>query len=200
MPQRRGGTGLIDRDPQLLPVPLGDLRPRRQARSVPAPLRVWRRHSFEILATWGLLLAVAAAVVTVTRPALAVYLEGDTVHIGSLTLSHPPDNDGLAEGRLYTGPATLLMVSRPGGGVVASAVTFLGGERVTGVCTLGPPAATEITESCALHIGGRSVSCEDVLRFEAPGSWQRACNDGQRLTVSVPAGAVVMPMPFPLGR
>ena len=52
---------------------------------------------------------------TLTRPALAVYLEGDTVHIGGLTLSHPADNGGLAEGRLYTGPATLLLIPRPGG-------------------------------------------------------------------------------------
>lgn len=191
---------MIDRDPQLLPVPLGGLRPRRQVRSVPAPLRLWRRHGYEILATGGLLLAVAAAVVTMTRPALAVYLEGDTVHIGSLTLSHPRDNGDLAEGRLYTGAATLLLVSRPDGAVIASAVTFLGGERVTGVCTLGPPVTTEITESCAFHIGGRSVTCEDVLRFDTPGTWERACSDGQRLTVAVPAGETVIPMPFPLGR
>jgi len=200
VPQPPAGVGLIDRDPQLLPVPLGDLRPRRQVRSVSTPLRLWRRHSFEILATGGLLLAVAAAVVTVTRPAIAVYLEGDSVHIGSLTLSHPRENGGLAEGRLYTGPATLLMVSRPGGAVVASAVTFLGGQRATGVCTFGPPAATELTERCILHVGGESVTCVDALRFDAPGSWERACSDGQRLTVSVPAGAAAIPMPFPLGR
>lgn len=200
MPLRRGGAGLIDRDPQLLPVPLGDLRPRRRARSVAAPLRLWRRHSYEILAAGGLLLAVTAAVVTLTRPALAVYLQGDLVHIGSLTLSHPRDNGGLAEGRLYTGPATLLLVARADGALVASGVTFLGGQRVTGVCTLGPAAATEITESCALHIGGRSVTCADALRFDTPGSWERTCSDGQRLTIAVPAGAAVIPMPFPLGR
>lgn len=167
---------------------------------MPPPLRIWRRHSYEILATAGLLLAVAAAVVTLSRPALAVYLEGNSVHVGTVTLSHPRDNGGLAEGRLYTGPAALLMVSRPGGAVVASAVTFLGGQRVTGVCTFGPPAAAEITESCSLHIGGRSVTCLDALRFAAPGSWERTCSDGQRLTVSVPSGTAVIPMPFPLGR
>jgi hypothetical protein len=167
---------------------------------VPAPLRLWRWHSYEILAAGGLLLAVAAAVVTVSRPALAVYLEGDSVHVGSVTLSHPRDNGGLAEGRLYTGPAALLMVSRPGGAVIASAVTFLAGQKVTGVCTFGPPVAAEITESCSLRIGGRSVTCEDALRFDTPGSWERTCSDGQRLTVSVPSGAAVIPMPFPLGR
>ena len=44
VPPHRGGAGLIDRDPQLLPVPLGDLRPRR-VRSRTARLRLWRRHS-----------------------------------------------------------------------------------------------------------------------------------------------------------
>jgi hypothetical protein len=152
------------------------------------------------VAAGGLLLAVAAAVVTVTRPALSVYLEGDTVHVGDLTLAHPPGNGGLAAGRLYTGPATLLMVARPDGSVVASAITYLGGERVTGVCTFGPPGATGVTEHCALHIGGMSVTCEDALRFDVPGGWQRRCSDGQVLTVSVPGGAEVIPMPFPLGR
>ena len=189
-----GGRHLLDLLGEEVP-PIGGV-----ARVRAGPVWLRPRHSLEILATCGLLLAVAAAVVTVTRPALAVYLEGDTVHIGSLTLSHPRDNGGLAEGRLYTGPATLLMVSRPGGAVVASAVTFLGGQRVTGFCTLGPPAATEITESCTLHIGGRHVTCEDALRFDRSGSWQRNCSDGQRLSVAVPAGAVAVPMPFPLGR
>ena len=200
MAKRRTGAALIDRHPQLLPVPLGDLRPRRRTRSAPAPLRLWRRHGFEILAAAGLLLAVAAALVTLTRPALAVYVDGDSVHIGALTLSHPRDNGGLADGRLYTGPATLLVASRPDGALLAAAVTFLGGQEVTGVCTFGPPAATEISESCALHIGGRSVTCEDVLRFDTPGSWQRVCSDGQRLRISVPAGEAAVPMPFPLGR
>lgn len=118
-----GGRHLLDLLGEEVP-PIGGV-----ARVRAGPVWLRPRHSLEILATCGLLLAVAAAVVTVTRPALAVYLEGDTVHIGSLTLSHPRDNGGLAEGRLYTGPATLLMVSRPGGAVVASAVTFLGGQR-----------------------------------------------------------------------
>ncbi len=199
MSPHRGGAGLIDRHPQLLPVPLGDLRPRR-VRSAQSRLRLWRRHSFEILATGGLLLAIAAAAVTLMRPALAVYLEGDTVHIDGLTLSHPRDNGGLADGRLYTGPATLLLVPRPGGAVVASAATFMGGQRATGVCSFGPPAATEITESCALHIGSRSVTCDDALHFETPGSWERVCSDGLRVAVSVPAGTAAIPMPFPLGR
>jgi len=197
---RAGPAGLIDRDPQHLPVPLGDLRPRRQARGAAAPTRFWRRRNSEIVAAVGMLLAIAAAVVTVTRPPLSVYLEGDTVHVGGLALTHQAGNGGLTEGSLFTGPATLLMVTRSDGSVVASAVTFLAGRRVTGVCHFGPPGATEIMEHCELHIGGASVTCDDTLRFDAPGSWQRRCSDGQALTVSVPDGTDVIPMPFPLGR
>jgi hypothetical protein len=145
-------------------------------------------------------MAVAAAVVTATRPPLSVYLQGDTVHVGGVTLDHPSDNGDLTEGRLYTGPATLLLIDRPDGSVIASAVTHLEGESVTGVCALGPSTTTGLTEHCTLHIGSAKVTCEDVLRFEVPGIWQRSCSDGQVLAVSVPAGAEVIPMPFPLGR
>jgi len=92
------------------------------------------------------------------------------------------------------------MITQSDGGVVASSVTFLGGEKATGVCTFGPPSATAITEHCVLDIGSASVTCDDALQFDAPGSWQRRCSDGQVLTVSVPAGAEVIPLPFPLGR
>jgi len=197
---RHGMAGRIDRDAQHLPVPIGDLRPRRHRRTTPAALRLWRRRGSELAAAVGLLLAVAAAVVTVTRPPLSVYLEDNAVHVAGLTLSHPMDNGGLTDGHLFTGPATLLMVDRPHGAVVASAVTYLRGARVTGVCDFGPPTTTEVAERCILQIGSVSVTCEDALRFEGQGSWQRSCSDGQRLTVTVPAGAVVIPMPFPLGR
>jgi hypothetical protein len=146
------------------------------------------------------MLAVAAALVAVTRPDLSVYLEGGAVHIGSTTLEHPADNGGLAEGIVYTGAATLLLVDRPDGSVVASGVTFVEGERVTGVCAFGPPSADEIAERCVLHLGLTAVTCHDTLRFDAPGSWQRRCSDGQDLTVAVPSGTGVVPMPFPLGR
>jgi hypothetical protein len=163
-------------------------------------VRLWRRRGSELVAAAGLLLTVAAAVVTMTRPPLSDYLQGDTVHVGGFTLSHPADNGGLTDGRLYTGPATLLMVDQPDGAVIASAVTYLEGEKVTGVCTFGPPTTTEVTERCLLHIGSAAVTCEDALRFESQGGWQRRCSDGQVLTITVPAGGEVIPMPFPLGR
>jgi hypothetical protein len=200
MLRRARRAGLIDRDPQNLPVPLGGLSPRRQPHAVAIPIRLWRRRRAEVIASIGLLLAIAAAVLTVTRPALAVYLEGDTVHVGGLTLSHPSGNGGLTEGRLYTGAATLLLITHANGSVVASSVTYLGGQRATGVCSFGPPTATAVTERCVLHIGATSITCDDALRFAAPGSWRRRCSDGQMLTVAVPSGAEVIPLPFPLDR
>lgn len=191
---------MIDRDPQNLPIPLGGMSPQRRALGTAAPIRLWRRRRAEVLAGLGLLLAAAAAVVTLTRPVLAVYLENDAVHVGDLTLAHPADNGGLGEGRLYRGPATFLMIARSDGSVTATSVTFLGGRRVTGVCSFGPPTASAIAERCVLDIGAASVSCEDSLRFDAPGVWRRRCSDGQELTVLVPAGTGVIPMPFPLGR
>jgi hypothetical protein len=198
--RRAGRAGTIDRNPQHLPVPIGDLRPRRKPRTTPSPVRLLRRRGSELLAALGILLAVAAAVVTVTRPPLSVYLEGGTVHVAGLTLAHPANNGGLTGGRLYTGPATLLMIERADGAMVASAVTYLNGERVTGLCNYGPPTATSVAERCVIQIGKATVTCEDALRFTGQGGWQRRCSDGQVLTVTVPAGAEVIPMPFPLGR
>ena len=197
---RRGRADLIDRNPQNLPLPLGDLSPRRRSRTRAFPIRFRRTRSSDAAAAVGILLALAAAVVTLTQPPIRVYLQGDTVHVGDLNLSHPTDNGGLKDGVLYTGPATLLLVPRPDGSIIASSVTFLGGARSTGVCDFGPPTRHEISEHCVLRIGVESVTCNDVLRFDAPGSWQRRCSDGQSLAVSVPAGADVIPMPFPLGR
>lgn len=191
--------GLVDREPRNLPIPIGDLRPIRR----PPPgsrMRGWRRRGPALLTLLGVLLVVSAAMVTVTRPPLSAYLDEDTVHVAGVTLTHPASNGGLASGLLYQGAATLLLVDAPDRRVVASAVTYLDGAKVTGVCDLGPPTRTQVAESCVLAIGDQSVTCDDVLRFAAPGDWARRCSDGQTLTVSVPQGASVIPLPFPLGR
>ncbi len=191
--------GLVDREPRNLPIPIGDLRPIRR----PPPggrMRAWRRRGPEILVLLGVLMVVSAAMVTITRPPLSAYLDGDTVHVGGVTLTHPAGNGGLASGRLYQGAATLLLVAAPDRRVVASAVTYLDGAKVTGVCDFGPPTHSEVDERCVLAIGEQSVTCDDVLRFAAPGGWKRRCSDGQSLTVSVPQGATAIPLPFPLGR
>lgn len=138
--------------------------------------------------------------VTVTRPPLSVYLEGNTVHVAGVLLPHPADNGGLSSGRLYAGPATLLLAPTGDGGMVASAVTYLRGERVTGVCRFGPPSSAALTERCTLHIGHGVVSCDDTLRFATAGTWERRCGDGQSISIQVPAGTVAIPLPFPLGR
>ena len=192
-----GGPGGSIATRSTFPCPSATCDPRRHRRTTPAATVA--KTGFRDPAAVGLLLAVAAAVVTVTRPPLSVYLEDDAVHVAGLTLSHPMDNGGLADGHLFTGPATLLMVDRPHGAVVASAVTYLGGQGDRSV-RFRPADHDEVAESCILQIGSVSVTCEDALRFEGQGSWQRGCSDGQRLTVTVPAGAVVIPMPFPLGR
>ena len=199
MTRRPVEDGLIDRRPQHLPIPLAGLRPRRE-RPSGGPIRIWRRRGPEIVTSAGLLFAIAAAIVTLMRPPVSAYLEGDAVHLSGHILSHPADNGGLAAGRLYTGSATLLLVTRPGGTVVASSVTYIAGRRATGVCTLAPPTPTSASERCFLHIGTEAVTCDDVLRFTAPGSWSRHCSDGQSLSVAVPEGDVAIPLPFPLGR
>jgi len=198
-PPARAGAG-IDRAPQYLPVPIGGLDPVWRHRKLPGRRRLWRKRGPELVAAMGLLLAVAAVLVNLTRPPLSVYQDGGTVHVDGLILIHPADNGGLSRGWLYTGPATLLLVGRQGGGLVATSVANLNGQAVTGLCSVGPPTSLEISERCVLHIGSTSVTCTDVLRFTAPGAWERRCSDGQVLDVTIPAGSAVVPLPFPLGR
>jgi hypothetical protein len=200
MTRSPGPGARIERDPQHLLVPLGALAPMRRRRRPSAGARAWRRRGPELVAALGLLLACAAVLVTLTRPPLSVYLEGDTVHVAGALLSHPAGNGGLSSGRLYAGAATLLLAPAPHGGLMASAITYLRGERVTGVCRFGPPTAAALTERCTLRIGRDQVTCDDTLRFAVPGTWERHCSDGQELRVEVPSGTVAIPMPFPLGR
>lgn len=190
----------IDRHPQYLPVPLGDLRPvrRRQRRHLLG--RLWRRHLAETVAACGVLLAATAALLAISRPADSVYLEGDRVHVDGVTLVHPAGNAGVVAGRVYQGPATLVLIPFRGGAVTASAVTFIHGEKVTGVCRLDPPSSGEIAESCELRMGRTAIDCRDTMPLSTPGTWSRRCSDGKRLSITVPSGTAVVPMPFPLGE
>lgn len=153
-----------------------------------------------MVAVCGLLLAASAALVSVSRPPASVYLEGDRVHVDGVVLIHPTGNGGVRSGRVYEGPATLLILPEPDGEVTASAVTFQRGVKVTGVCRLQPPAAGVIVESCQLDIGPTSVACRDTMLLSTPGTWERRCSDGARLSIAVPTGGALVPMPFALGE
>jgi hypothetical protein len=191
---------LVDREARSLPVPIAGLRPVRRSRRRHATLRLWRSRGRQLLTVIGLLLAAAAAAVTLTRPPLSVYAEGGVIHLQGSLLLPAASPDVPAGDRLYTGAATLLLVPGRGGAIVAAAVTVLDGQHVSGLCDFGPPSAVQVAERCTLRIGRHAVTCDDVLRFAEAGTWQRRCSDGQSLVVSVPKGGTVVPMPFPLGR
>ncbi len=204
-PSRVPPTGLsgevpVDRKPQYLPLPLGGLKPAHRAKRTRPASRWWRRHRAELVAGCGVLLAASAAVLSLFRPPASVYLEGDHVYVDGITLLHPASNGGVVSGLLYEGAATLLIIPGADGEVMASAVTFLHGEKVTGVCRLAPPAGGRIAERCQLQIGPTSVDCRDSMLLQTSGTWQRRCSDGKRLSIAVPTGGALVPMPFPLGE
>lgn len=183
---------------QYLPLPIGEFRAVRRHRTTPLRVRVWR-HRPGFAAAAGVALAIAAVLVTVTSPPAAVYLSGDAVHVDGITLGHPAGNGGLTTGRLYTGAATMVLRAGPDGTVVASAVTHEQGEEMRAVCTLDSSGATDLTERCQFRTGKTSFACDDVYNLSAPGAWQRRCSNGRVLSIQVPAGAEVIPMPFALG-
>ncbi|MGD0833675.1 MAG: hypothetical protein ABSA40_04510 [Candidatus Dormibacteria bacterium] len=171
----------------------------RRRRIIRRPVRLWR-HRVELAAVAGLILALIAVLVTVTRPPIAVYLSGDAVHVDGFTLTHAPGNGGLTTGRLYTGAATMVLTTGPDGSVIASGVTYDKGVEVRAVCALEAPTSSEVRERCLFHTDGASFACVDVYNLTAPGAWQRRCSDGQVLSIDVPAGAELIPVPFPVGR
>jgi hypothetical protein len=189
-----------ERRPQYLPIPLGDLRPARRLQRRRMTERLWRRYRAELVAVLGILLAATAALVSIARPTDSVYLRGDRVYVDGVALVHPPGNAGVATGRVYEGPATLVIVTGSDGLVTASAVTFLGTEKVTAVCRLDPPASGELLDRCQLQIGRSAVRCRDTMPLDSPGTWDRRCSDGRHLSIAVPSGAALIPMPFPLGE
>ena len=189
-------NGRVERNPQYLPVPLGEL----------APAHVSRRRSHKALrlraavtvTTVGVIAGViGVALLGFTAPVTA-YLAGNRVEIGTMTLTRvgPVGTTGAV---LYQGDASYVLSERGDGTASAAAAWTDGGRLVSGACTMRPGGRLIIDE-CTFDTGNGVVSAIDVLNTTTGGGWQRTYGDGVRVVIDVPRDGAAVPVPFPLGR
>ncbi len=188
--------GLIDRDAQALPVPLGDGTPVRVVRR--RRRRLLRAHGEAVATMVGCLAAVVGAVLLLAPARVAAYLGGDLVHVGAMTLAQV--GPGVAHGaQLYEGDASFAL-SEPGNGTARAAAAWLeGGVVHTATCTLRSEPA-RLVDECTFNIGSGELTSVDILDLRAGSTWQRTYGDGRRVDIAVPPDGAAVPVPFPIGH
>jgi hypothetical protein len=72
------------------------------------------------------------------------------------------------------------------------------GLAVTGHCVMHV-AGTSASDACEFTTGGGRLASVDNFDFGAR-VWHRHYQDGIDVTIAVPAGTELIPIPFPLGR
>ncbi len=186
-------AGSLDRSPQTLPVPLGGLAPVH--RHTTALKRMMRRHRSAPLLALGLV-AAAGGVWLSTPSGFQAGRDRAGVHIDDLLLSRVADT--VAGTEIFTGSATLVIktvaeVSRSG------AVMAWNGVPTTGRCVLIHATSADTRETCDFTIGATRLTAVDGFD-PVTRTWVRRYDDGREITIDVPTGASLVPIPFPLGR
>ncbi len=99
---------------------------------------------------------------------------------------------------MFTGAATLVIDTAPSGMITSAAVMTWNGLSATVRCVF-LRSGTGGVESCLYELGSQRLSSID--RFSASSqNWYRQYSDGVAITISVPRGNIVIPVPFPLGH
>jgi hypothetical protein len=189
-----GTTSFPDRSNQTLPVPLSGLAPVH--RHSTAMGRTLRRHrSVPLMA---LAFAAFGCGVWLSTSPRSFDSGGDAagVHIGDMTLT-PVAQQGSGT-TIFTGAATLVIVAPSPRTERAGAVMTWNGVPTTGRCVLTDGAAVA-SEMCEYEIGAARLTSTDSFTA-ATRTWHRRYSDGVEITIAVPAGSEVIPIPFPLGR
>ena len=194
--RRAQAPGLIDRDAQALPVPIGDGPPVRVVRR--RRRRLLRAHGEALATMVGCLAAVVGVVLLLAPAPVAAYLSGDLVHVGGMTLARV--GPGVAHGaQLYGGHASLTL-SEPGDGTAAAGAAWLeGGVVHTGSCTLRSEPA-RLVDECVFDSGSGELTSVDIFDLRAGSTWQRTYGDGRQVDIAVPPDGAAVPVPFPIGR
>ena len=186
----------LDRAPQHLPVPLGGLAPAH--RNEPRLSRTWRVQQTRIISAGGLMLGLLGGWLAVATPAISVYADGTSIHVGDVTLLplHEQRSPGV---RVYTGAVAFVLVDLNPHEVRAAAVTSLNGLSVNGVCHLTRAGRGGGREDCAFRVHGTTLRSTDLFD-PSDHSWHRTYADGRTTTFNVPPGTSLVPVPIPLGR
>ena len=189
-----GTTGSLERSSQTLPVPLGGLAPvHRHSTALRRALRRYR-------STPMMALALAAAGIgvwlSVSPRSFDAGLDAVGVHVDDMVLT--PVAQSAVGTKVFTGAATLVLAVGSPGIVRAGAVTTWNGVPTTGRCVLIGGAAGA-SETCQYELGTARLTSTDAYVARTR-TWHRRYSDGDEITITVPAGSALIPIPFPLGR
>lgn len=186
----------LDRSPQTLPVPLGGLRPAR--RNPSTLLRQWRRHQPKVMIVTALVVGVCGVWLSVTPTTftVAMTVAGVMVDGARLTPLQRQTPDGV---EVFVGPASLAITRGRGDGTSrAGAVMSWGGVAATGQCVL-VVLSTGASDACRFMIGASRLTAIDT--YDARNRvWHRQYQDGLDVTIALPSGTPLIPIPFPLGH
>jgi hypothetical protein len=144
----------------------------------------------------GLAAAAAGLLVLGLRGPVAVFATGGTLHVGSSVLTIERST---ATTSLYNGDAAYLLSVRGDGAVVGSAAWTDGSHDGSGTCVMREQAS-HVVESCWFDAAGARTTSVDSYALVTPGEWNRTYADGRQVTIAVPAGGGLVPVPFPIGR
>ena len=192
----RRAQGLIDRDPQNLPVPLGSGAPMRVQR--PRRHREIRSLARALVIGVAITCAVVGVALLAVPQSIAVYLLGDRLTVGSMVLREAGPLRG-TEATLYDGDASYVLTEPGNGSARAAAAWTSSGATWSGVCNVHPDDARLIDE-CTFTVSTGRLSSVDVLDPAGSPNWQRTYDDGVRATIEVSPDGAAVPVPFPVGH
>jgi hypothetical protein len=157
--------------------------------------RTLRRHRSAPLLALGLM-AAAGGVWLSTPSGFQAGRDQAGVHVGELTLSRALQTAAGTE--IFTGRATLVITAAAGVSRGGAVMTW-NGVPATGRCVLVQGVSAEARETCDFTLGAIRLTAVD--RFDpVMRTWRRRYDDGDEITIALPAGASLIPIPFPLGR
>ncbi|HUZ71021.1 MAG TPA: hypothetical protein VMU65_15035 [Candidatus Saccharimonadales bacterium] len=192
---RATGRLALDRSPQVLPVPLGGLTPARRHPST--LLRHWWRHQPKVMMAMALVAGICSVWLALIPPSFTIAMDATGVHVDGAVLRAATPQSVLGM-RVFRGPASLAITASRGGASRAGAVMTWGGVVTTGRCVL-VVIATGASDTCRFTMGSARLSARDTFDARAH-IWHRVYGDGADVTIAVPAGSPLIPIPFPLGH
>ncbi len=172
-----------------LPIPIAGFTPVFAPRRIARP-QWWRGQGSRVAMVIGIASAIFGAWLAQSASQVPVYARSGTVWVGNHALT--PTGGGE-----YDGDAAAVMVQVSPTVIRAGASANVNGSRSLGLCLMTEHSASDMDEACSFMLAGKVVGSTDHFNGQ---SWARRYSDGREVTIPVPSGGSVIPVPFPVGR